>query len=734
MVLAALLHDIGKFQQRAGLSIRHAECGADFCRSMGLPSEVCELVAAHHDTPSTPLQRYLVRADHISASERSPREDRGEPRADPLVSVFSYDGCRGFHYPAALALERECIFPSSTPHPKGQTSLQPQYKGLWSAFRDEFMSLKDRGLIDDDLRRTADQLYCLLAKYTSFIPSATYVHTPDIALFDHLRTAAAIARCLYETKGEEEFLLVGGDISGIQRFIYSVLDEHATKQLRGRSLYLSLLADAAAKHILRALDLPLCNLLYLGGGGFRLLVPSTPNTRAKLDACRRSIARAVYDVHQTDLYVAVEWVPWVPSGTDEKDPMGYVSANERLIELLNRKKRTRKLSELLDDGSLFEPRDVEHRVCVLCGRRPATELCEVCERFYTLAKDLVHARYLVELWLDRPRDDDVFSKLGFEFHLLSTLDEVHGMKGERLMVRTLNTCDWPKLGALDYPSPIVLDTVFMANTVARRDGGIMSLDDMVKGAENEGIDTWAALRMDVDDLGKKFEGSPSRVSTMSRMLSLFFGGWVNEVCRKYGRVYVVYSGGDDVFVVGRWNEVLDIARTIRNDLEEFTCSNPEWSISAGIFISPDTKYPVRRGAVEAGKLLDASKDNKLEADKQVVKRKDSITLLNTTCFWDEYLGKVLPLVEDIEGKVAGIASKAFVHRLYAIHDVYRRYSSAMEKVDDRYGRWGWLLAYVLAREPWLRGSERSMLERQIIEAIKHLRLIARMVELRTRGD
>lgn len=726
--------------------MRHAECGADFCRTVGFSSEVCELVATHHDTPTTPLQRYLVRADHLSASERSPRDDRGEPRADPLVSVFSHDGRRGFYYPAVLALDH--IFPSTTPHPKGQSTLQPQYEQLWNAFVQEFDDLKERGLIGDDLRRTADQIYCLLAKYTSFIPSATYMHTPNIALFDHLRTTAAIARCLYETKGDDEFLLVGGDISGIQRFIYSVLDEHATRQLRGRSLYLSLLTEAAAKHILRALDLPLCNLLYLGGGGFRLLAPSTPTIHEKLEECRRSIARAVYDVHQTELYVAVEWVPWIPSsaeqraGTEdeEKDHTGYIDANERLIEQLSRKKRTRKLSELLDDGSLFEPRDVGQngqKVCVLCGRRSATELCEVCERFSTLAKDLVHARYLVELWLDRPRDGDVFSKLGFEFHLLSTLDEVRDMRGERLMVRTLNSCDWPKLNALECPSPIVLDTVFMANTVARRDGEIMSLDDMVKrtkGAESEGIDTWAALRMDVDNLGRKFEGPPSRVSTMSRMLSLFFGGWVNEVCRKYGRVYVVYSGGDDVFVVGRWNEVLDIARTIRDDLGEFTCFNPEWSISAGIFISPDAKYPVRRGALEAGELLEISKHNELRDDGKVVKEKDSITLLNTTCFWDEYLGKVLPLVEEVEGKVGGIAAKAFVHRLYAIHDVYRRFSATMDNVDDRYGRWGWLLAYVLAREPWLRGSERSKLENQIIEAIRHLRLVARLVELRTRGD
>ncbi len=61
-------------------------------------------------------------------------------------------------------------------------------------------------------------------------------------------------------------MLAGGDISGVQEFIYSIPAAGATRQLRGRSFYLQLLTEACAHHLLHETGMPLCNLLYAGGG------------------------------------------------------------------------------------------------------------------------------------------------------------------------------------------------------------------------------------------------------------------------------------------------------------------------------------------------------------------------------------------------------------------------------------------------------------------------------------
>jgi CRISPR-associated protein Csm1 len=51
----------------------------------------------------------------------------------------------------------------------------------------------------------------------------------------------------------EVALLVGGDITGIQRFIYTISSKGAAKSLRGCSAYLNLLCDAIAEWLRRKL-------------------------------------------------------------------------------------------------------------------------------------------------------------------------------------------------------------------------------------------------------------------------------------------------------------------------------------------------------------------------------------------------------------------------------------------------------------------------------------------------
>ena len=89
---------------------------------------------------------------------------------------------------------------------------------------------------------------------------------PDVSLFDHLKTTCAIASCLFETKSENKFLLIKGDISGIQDFIYKLASpEEAfkgmSKRLRGRSFYLTLLNETFAYYLLKELKLPITNSL-----------------------------------------------------------------------------------------------------------------------------------------------------------------------------------------------------------------------------------------------------------------------------------------------------------------------------------------------------------------------------------------------------------------------------------------------------------------------------------------
>src|SRR5690606_30687902 len=100
--------------------------------------------------------------------------------------------------------------------------------------------------------------------YTAHIPAATVGKVvPDISLYDHSKTTAALATAIYAYHSEcqtleidrikddkdPKFLLVTGDLYGIQDFIFAAggsTGRASAKLLRGRSFSVSLIAELAA--------------------------------------------------------------------------------------------------------------------------------------------------------------------------------------------------------------------------------------------------------------------------------------------------------------------------------------------------------------------------------------------------------------------------------------------------------------------------------------------------------
>ena len=112
-----------------------------------------------------------------------------------------------------------------------------------------------------------------------------------------------------------------------------------------------------------------------------------------------------------------------------------------------------------------------------------------------------------------------------------------------------------------------------------------------------GADLIGALRMDVDGMGDAFcmIDNPVELSAKSRLLNLFFKVYLNEICQaslcsgvlvtdivvkeynnenahgKPGRnVSVIYAGGDDLFIVGAWDETTELSFDIQRTFELFT--------------------------------------------------------------------------------------------------------------------------------------------------------------------
>lgn len=642
IALGGLLHDIGKFMQRADLSLsqqskemerflcpqyrghyshQHVLWTNEFFERFFPPSylsteelgEVSNLAAYHH-RPETELQRLIQRADVLSAgydrtpdAERSPRKERLyalleeislEERADLVEGQL---GRYRFGL-SPLMLERDIIFPRS----REEGDLTADYKRLWEAFAAELPHLPTA-----DFSSLYNSLYFLLEKYTWCIPSAVWGSRPDISLFDHSRVTAALATALYETGGAERLLLIEGDISGIQNFIYrlaspSEAQKGMAKRLRGRSFYLDLLTRSLSVHLRAALDLLLVNELWVGGGRFLLLAPDTSRVQKGLKEAQEGLDEWFYHRYHGDLYLAL--AVEVVEGEELKDFAGVL----RRLQARGARAKGRKLAHL-KEGRMIE---LEEKVCIVCGRdfRGEGRICERCQSHLEIGAKLPQLegggtlgllslgfRGQADLLFDFPRHP-------VAWRLLAPGDSPDGVE----LLLAVNRSDFlphelgPSAGARGYGFTL------LANRVPRTEQGqVMEFGEMAKAGE--GSDFLGFLRMDVDDLGAilaigipREDRSISRLATLSRTVELFFEGYLNRLCAKYRTSYVVYSGGDDLFIVGRWDELIELAMEIRDEFSAYACGNPDLHLSGGLFLSRP-HFPVGRAARAAGEFLEEAK-------------------------------------------------------------------------------------------------------------------------------
>ena len=88
-------------------------------------------------------------------------------------------------------------------------------------------------------------------------------------------------------------------------------------------------------------------------------------------------------------------------------------------------------------------------------------------------------------------------------------------------------------------------------------------------------------------------------------------------------IHINYSGGDDLLVVGPYDDVIKFALEFRNKFKKWTTNNDSINISAGIAIV-GPKFPIGKAAIMA--------DEELEKSKSC--GRDKITVFGETLRWE----------------------------------------------------------------------------------------------------
>jgi CRISPR-associated protein Csm1 len=680
--LGALLHDIGKLVWRSSeikSGETHEILGEMFIREkLGqikcLKNNIDEIIKAAN------RQRGKVwSADITTAEEREDSEDKAPRRYLEAITnrvdlnlpelIKAKSKNYWYYLPKPLGLNKEDNFPIDSgielkDYQHNENEYCEHHKKILESMISELSTLID----EDNFRAFSRTFIKILEKYTSKVLSAGYLSHPDISLFDHSRVTAAINICLEEGDSKKECLLIKGDISGIQSYIYGGIREMTdiAKRLRGRSFTIQLLTDVISNYILDQLDLFEANLIYNGGGHFLILAPSNKKTKDTLQAITSTINSRLLERYSGKISLVWDYVECSAKEFINEFSNVYKKLDEKLTN--NKKLKFR--------NSLKELFNIEMTAKEFREREKKTEEIEKC-----IGEALPNLKYLVI------SDNHLKSEFSFSVNFAEFDTFVYLCKDEKsveelvsksdaknkIRIIAINDTDVVNKFSCDIFKNTSKEFRFLGNNVPTKDDKIISFDELA-GMHSPNYPILGIMRLDVDNLGaifsfglkelndKEKKYTPSRVANLSRELNWFFTGYINQIANKYS-IYIAYSGGDDVFVVGNWYNIIKFSRELRKEFNDFVCNNSNLSASAGIiFTKPN--FPISQSALLAGE------QEKLAKNTEIKLEKDKVGVLDIQLNWQEfnefieYSDKLIDFLGSEKGKK--IIPRSFLYYLFSI--------------------------------------------------------------------
>ncbi len=378
-------------------------------------------------------------------------------------------------------------------------------------------------------------------------------------------------------------------------------------------------------------------------------------------------------------------------------------------------------SQVADDISCFMPEDLHTAgACQVCDRDDAQagiqqetdddgstfRICYSCKELREIGRVLADSQYLFWVW-GKDRDfvranikkylryielcgtdcTVYFLENSPEFKQNSHLYDCH--------LESLNTINLANSSKQGYSTGFR----FVGKWDRDKTSGEFDFEDFAE--HGVGIERMGILRMDVDNLGEIFirglkvnqnsMGSLSRVATLSRQLHLFFAGYLATLSKDYPLSQIIYAGGDDVFIIGSWQELPELANKIRTEFKCYCADNDSFTLSGGIALAAG-KYPISKIAEAAGEAESQAKQLKRGS-----KEKDALTFLNATIGWESFATAV-QLKDNLCALTDKTNSHALIDRLRSVVIATNEIKKMPKWKDILYwNQWRWRLIYNLKR-------------------------------------
>ncbi|MEM0135191.1 MAG: type III-A CRISPR-associated protein Cas10/Csm1 [Thermoplasmatales archaeon] len=659
LALAAILHDIGKVAQRFTPKETHASLGQAFVKNLpnldtDIRDLVSKLVGEHHlddigkssiEPENRDLLVILQDADRKTASHDRSDRDRDEYREDPkMYNIFEYVSIEGG--PPKPSKSKFSLITMETPVTVRSNSKEPlgfndlSYQKIWSDLKKEISEISQR-----DYRKFFDALDSILMNYLTFVPSAYFYSEPNITLYDHLRLTAALAVSEFRNKedgSDETLLFIMGEASGIQNYIFRYVvsesaDDKATKRLRGRSFVVRLVTDSVVSFIIDRFNLYRFNVVLEKADGFLVVLNSSKVNIEKLEGIRRDVENGILEFGR-GLTIAMSWKQMPLENMESEKNQEFRKVLDTLSQEISTRKRKlldSSIQSIWDNIFEIEP-SRDKRICHFCGYAHAEvdNRCKQCKNEELIGEKLVKKGKLL---LRRSEGGFLTLRYGEMVYSYLFVDDGVDEPGDIIYINEFDHSRNRSGGR----------TILQGNYSPSKDNEVVSLNDVLcpKKESMKRCFYLGVAKTDVDNMGIIVtEGldplTLSRYASLSFLMSAFFSVIANQIAEHYD-VYIIYSGGDDLSVMGEATAMVDFSMTLRNAFSQWV-RNEQITLSSGVSII-DHLFPVRKG-------IEMAEDNLKNV--KATKSKNALGIFDQTIPWN----KLADLMNAVD-KITGLLSK-----------------------------------------------------------------------------